>query len=131
MSFRLAHLARIAAIVVTATLLPVAARAQDEVYNLQQLDRQPKVASNEMAARLLARSYPPALKRAGVTGTVEIEFVVDATGKVEPTSLKILDSTSPELTEAAKTAVPGIRFTPGEKKGKAVRSLVSLPITYK
>jgi protein TonB len=131
MSFRLFVPSRLAAIALIATLLPLAAQAQGEVYNLPELDRHPKVASVEMASRLMARSYPPALKRAGVTGTVEVEFVVDATGKVEPSSIKILDTSSPELGEAAKSAVAGIKFTPGEKNGKPVRALVSLPVIYK
>ncbi|MHB1297461.1 MAG: energy transducer TonB [Gemmatimonadaceae bacterium] len=131
MSVRTAHLARVVAFAVAVLSLPTAARAQGTAFEQPQLDVPPKVASPEMTSRLLARSYPAALKRAGVTGTVNVEFVVDATGKVEPSSLKIVDSTSPELAAAAKSVVPEIKFKPGERQGKAVRSIVVLPIVYK
>ena len=131
MSFLTAHLARVATFALAVLSLPLAAKAQGAAFNQPQLDVPTKLASAEMTSRLLARSLERCRIRAGVTGTVNVEFVVDATGKVEPSSVKILDSTSAELTEAARAVVPEIKFKPGEKQGKAVRSIVSLPIVYK
>lgn len=118
----------------TALLLlsPVAAGAQDgTVYTPSELDVQPRLASQEVAARQLARSYPAALQRAGVTGTVQVQFVVDATGKVDGSSIRIMGAAPPQLADAARGVVPEIRFRPGEVGGKPVASVVVLPIVYK
>jgi len=119
------------AVAVLLVLSPVAARAQDAVYSPSELDVQPRLTSQEMTARQLARSYPTALQRAGVTGTVNIQFVVDASGKVDAGSIRVMSSTQAQLAEAAKGIVPEIRFRPGEVKGKPVASMVLLPIVYK
>lgn len=112
--------------------LPLALHAQDAtIYSPSELDQPAKLSSTEMTARLLARSYPAALQRAGITGTVQVQFVVDHTGKVEPSSIKVLSSTVPALAEAAKGIVPEIRFRPGQLKGQAVSSVVLLPIVYR
>jgi len=112
--------------------IPAALSAQDEtIYSPSELDKPAALSSQEMTARLLARSYPAALQRAGITGTVQVQFVVDAAGKVEPSSIKVLSSTVPALAEAAAGIVSEIRFKPGQVKGQAVKSVVLLPIVYK
>lgn len=128
MPFR--SLARLLLVLGLAVAAPATLHAQDDVYSQSELDTPARLASQEVTARLLARSYPPALKRAGVTGAVELQFVVDASGKVETSSVKVLESTNDELAEAAKAVVADIRFRPGVVKGQPVRSVVTLPIAY-
>lgn len=123
-------LARLVVVLGVILAAPTTLRAQNDVFSQSELDTPTRLASQEVTARLLARSYPPALKRAGVTGTVELQFVVDATGKVEPNSVKVLESSSSELAETAKSIVTEIRFRPGVAKGQPVRSVVTLPIAY-
>ena len=116
-----------------AIALLVAARplqAQGDIVSQAELDTPPRLASQEVTARLLARSYPPALKRQGVTGTVQLTFVVDAAGKVEPSSVRVVESSSEQLAEAAKSVIGEVRFRPGVKDGQPVRSVVTLPIAY-
>ncbi len=113
-------------------VVPAAAKAQgDVVYSPSELDNPPKLVSQEMTARLLAKSYPAALQKAGVTGDVQIQFVVDETGKVDESSIKVLTSTVPALADAAKGIVGQIKFRPGQLQGKPVKSVVLLPIAYK
>ncbi len=112
--------------------VPAALHAQDEtIYSPSELDKPASLSSTEMTARLLARSYPSALQRAGITGTVQVQFVVDQTGKVDPASIKVLSSTVPALAEAAAGIVGEIRFRPGQVKGQPVKSVVLLPIVYR
>ena len=121
-------------VVLPAVLLaaPADLKAQDEtVYSQSELDTPPKLSSAEMTSRLLQRSYPPALRNAGITGTVQVQFVVDAAGKVEPASIKVLSATAPQLADAAKSMVEEIKFKPGQIKGQAVKSVVLLPLIYK
>ncbi len=117
---------------VLAFIVPAAAKAQDAtVYSPSELDKPAALSSTEMTARLLARSYPAALQRAGVTGTVQVQFVVDQTGKVDPTTVQVVSSTEPKLADAAKAIVPEIKFKPGQLNGQPVKSVVLLPIVYK
>lgn len=107
------------------------AQATDAVYAGSDLDTPPKLSSMTQTSRLVQASYPAELRRAGINGMVQIQFVVDAHGKVEPSSIEVLDASLPALGDAAKDVVAKIEFHPGKVKGQAVRSRVMLPIVYK
>ena len=129
--FRL-RLALLATLLATLLALPGFLRAQGGVvYAGADLDAPPTLVSPENAARLLTRSYPASLKRFGVTGTVQVQFIVSANGKVEPASVQVMSSTAPQFATAARSVVERIEFRPGEVKGLPVRALVLLPIIYK
>jgi TonB family protein len=67
--------------------------------------------------------YPPALAQASVAGRVELEFVVDTSGRVEPRSVRTLASTHPEFEAAARRAVLVSRFRPAHWSGRLVRQV--------
>jgi TonB family protein len=67
--------------------------------------------------------YPPALAQADVEGRVELEFVVDTSGRVERGSLRTLASTHPEFQAAARRAVLDSRFRPAHWRGQVVRQV--------
>jgi TonB family protein len=67
--------------------------------------------------------YPPALAQASVAGRVELEFVVDTLGQVEPGSVRTLASTHPEFEAAARRAVLVSRFRPALWRGRLVRQV--------
>jgi hypothetical protein len=71
------------------------AQAQDKVYALAELETPPRLRSTVEAGRLISESYPEELKRRGVGGMVEVQFIVDASGKVQPGSVEVLDATNP------------------------------------
>ncbi len=58
--------------------------------------------------------------------TVQVEFLVDATGK--PADLKLKSETDYALSAAVTSAVRQWRFTPAINNGVAVATRVSLPI---
>lgn len=126
------HLAAAFAVAIALVLAPARLRAQGgAVVEAQQLTKQPKLAAPAAAAQLIARAYPPALRNAGVGGTVQLEFVVDASGKVEKSSVEVVASTAPALGDAAKTVAERLDFKPGEVNGTPVRAKVLLPLTFK
>ncbi len=61
--------------------------------------------------------YPPAAARAGTNGFVEVEFTVDATGKVESVSV-VNAKPSRTFESAAVKAVKQWTFGPGGGRGK-------------
>lgn len=68
--------------------------------------------------------YPAMLRDAGITGTVRVRFVIDTLGRVEPSSVRVLDSSHELFTKAVVAALRESRFTPGEVAGRRVRTLV-------
>lgn len=107
------------------------AGAQDKVYALSEVTSPPKLSSAATAARLVQESYPDELRKRGVGGMVELHFVVDARGKVDPASVEIADATQTALGEAARKVVARFDFSPGKVNGASVRTKVVLPIIYK
>jgi TonB family protein len=112
---------------------PRSASAQDasKEYALADLSTPVQLASPSDAAKRIQRAYPPNLLRAGIGGTVQVEFTVGADGKVEAGSVQVDAATIPALADAAKSIVPDIRFKPGTVNGTPVRARVVLPIVFK
>jgi protein TonB len=82
------------------------------------------------AITVVTPRYPPVLQQAGVTGRVEVQYVVDTLGHAEPSSWKIIRSTNKAFEEPAREAIMKTLFKPARIKGAAVRQLVQQAITY-
>jgi protein TonB len=78
-----------------------------------------------------APEYPSALSRAGITGRVELEYVVDTNGHAEAASLRTLMSTHPGFEAAARASVLATRFMPARLRGRAVRQLVRQTLSFR
>ena len=70
-----------------------------------------------------APAYPRNLMNAGVEGYAAMRFVVDTGGRVDLTSIRVLDATHPEFAAAVKQAMPGMLFTPARLGERPVRQL--------
>ena len=77
-----------------------------------------------------APEYPSALKADGVEGTVLAQFVVNESGRYDPGSLKILNSSNPQFTAAVKDALPRMKFSAAQIGGKKVSQLVQMPFQF-
>ena len=110
-------------------LLPHHASAQAAV-EAKDLTELPSIKSAAQAQRVISQSYPRNLQTAGISGTVQVRFIVGADGKVAAGSVEILATNSQALGEAAAQAVSGIEFNPGKKDGAAVAAYVVMPIRY-
>jgi protein TonB len=75
--------------------------------------------------------YPPVLASAGITGRVEMQFIVDTTGHVEGPSFKVLKTTHPAFSEPAREAILKSVFKPAKFKGRPVRQLVQQAVAFK
>jgi TonB family protein len=122
-----------AAVVVFTVAAPSRAAAQDasKTYTLEEVDTKPSLASMPSFQRAVSEGYPDELKRRRLGGIAEIQFVVDASGKVEASSVEIVDATQPAFGEAAKRAVMTAGFKPGKMGGTPVRTKVTMPIVYR
>ena len=118
-----------AMMVVGLLFAPVTAAAQ-EAFRLSELSEKPSIKSPQQAQRAIARTYPRDMQREGIGGTARIQFIVDVDGKVSADSVEILGSSRETFGEAAASAIADIEFLPGKKDGRAVRSIVVMPIRY-
>ena len=75
--------------------------------------------------------YPDAERIAKIEGEVLAQFVIDSTGAVIPSTLKILRSSAKPFADAVRDALPGMRFVPAEVEGgRKVKALVQTPFTF-
>jgi TonB family protein len=96
------------------------------VYTVLQVDE--TVQRYESSA---APVYPPELSARGTEGKVEAAYVVDTTGRVDTTTIRVMQSDDPRFTESVRTALAETRFRPAKRAGKAVRQLVQQRFRFK
>lgn len=68
--------------------------------------------------------YPRELLALGMEGLVQAVYVVDSTGMVDTTTVRVVLSNDPRFTESVRTALGHMRFHPAVRRGKNVRQLV-------
>lgn len=73
--------------------------------------------------------YPELARRAGIEGTVFVQFVVDEQGNVvDPVCVR---DPGGQTCEEALRAVREAKFTPGRQRGKPVKVRFSLPVKFR
>jgi TonB family protein len=71
-----------------------------------------------------APAYPPKLLAQGAEGVVYAQFVVDTSGAVDTTSVRVLSSAHPEFERSVRAALAYMRFRPAKRGTQRVRQLV-------
>ena len=77
-----------------------------------------------------APKYPAVLHSAGLSGTVMVEFVIDTTGRVEPVSIRVVESTHRGFDGSARAAVLGASFQPARLGPHSVRQLTRQRVRF-
>ncbi len=92
------------------------------VFNINELDQQPepRIQGNPQ--------YPFEMRRAGVTGEVLVEFIVNVNGDIQDAQAR--RSSQREFEANAIQAVMKWKFRPGKKGGKAVNTRMQVPIQF-
>ncbi|HEV7365391.1 MAG TPA: energy transducer TonB [Gemmatimonadales bacterium] len=75
--------------------------------------------------------YPRELIALRMEGMVATSYVVDSTGMVDTTTVKVLISDDPRFTESVITALGQARFRPAIRRGKTVRQLVEQKFRFR
>jgi periplasmic protein TonB len=99
-------------------------------YELSAVEEQPRPSNIPEFQRLLERNYPPLLREAGVTGTVQVRMRVEEDGTVDASSISIESASNDQFGDATKRAVARLRFRPAKVGGHAVKVWVTLPVTW-
>lgn len=75
--------------------------------------------------------YPVDLRSAGVSGRVVAQFVVGTEGMALPGSFVVIESNNEGFTEAVRSALPRMRFSPAELEGGTkVKQFVQQPFLF-
>lgn len=101
--------------------------------NLDQLDTQPSFPGGDLALmQYLAKNtqYPAEAKSAGKEGVVVVQFEVGANGQLYHFKTKGVDVPSLRA-EAIRVSKGMPSWTPGMREGRAVRTILNLPIKFK
>jgi protein TonB len=97
-------------------------RGLGQIFDISQLDQIP-------VARIQQQPiYPYEMRRAGITGEVNVGFIVDANGDVR--DAYVINSTHREFEVPAVQAVSKWKFRPGRRGGRAVNTRMSVPIVF-
>lgn len=97
----------------------------DQTYFQFQVEKQVALAPGNQPPR-----YPDMLKSANIEGEVLMQFVVDTTGKVEPSSITVLKSSHDQFSASVRQALLRMKFLPAEIGGRKVRQLVQQPFNF-
>lgn len=73
-------------------------------------------------------NYPFEMRRAGISGEVVVEFIVDTRGEV--VAMQVIRSSQREFEQPALQAVQKWKFRPGRKGGRNVNTRVQQTITF-
>jgi hypothetical protein len=74
--------------------------------------------------------HPRLLVEAGIAGRVVLKFIIDTTGRIEPTSIKVLEESHPLYAQSAVAGVVSAEFRPAHFGAAAVRQLTRLPVNF-
>lgn len=104
--------------------------ADEGTYELSAVEELPSLSNRSDFGRQLARNYPPLLRDAGVTGTVQVRFRVLEDGRVDSESIQITNSTHEQFNDPTIRAVRSMRFRPAKVNGRPVKVWVEQPIQW-
>jgi len=76
--------------------------------------------------------YPPALLAQGIEGRVLLRLFADSTGRIDPDSTRIAESSGyPALDSAALAGAPELRFSPALHQGQPVAAPFLQPVQFR
>src|SRR5690606_11955897 len=94
-----------------------------EIFEIGDVDSAPRPTS------AVTFSYPASATRRAVTGVVQIEYIVDETGRVG--DVTVVKSPDPELSAATVDVIRKTRFSPAVKAGKNVKVRMRAAIPFR
>jgi periplasmic protein TonB len=100
-------------------------------FSANLVDRPASLRNRDELVRLMQRLYPAGLKASGTEGSVHVQFVVTAEGRVDMSTVQVVSSSNAQLTEATLKALQDFRFTPARKGEHNVRMRTTLPVQWR
>jgi TonB family protein len=98
----------------------------ERVYSALQVDEMV-----QRDASSAAPVYPPELSAQGKEGKVDATYVVDTVGRVDTTTIQVIQSDDSLFSESVRTALGKALFRPAKRAGQPVRQLVQQRFSFK
>jgi hypothetical protein len=105
---------------------PAPSLVPDTVFSVLEVDE-----TVERYAWSAAPVYPSELIALGTEGLVQTVYVVDTLGRVDMTTVEVLQSDDSLFTESVRTALGQMRFRPAKRAGKPVRQRVEQKFRFR
>ena len=74
--------------------------------------------------------YPARLRRAGIEGRIILRALVNVHGRVDPSSVVVVQASEPQFVLAARQALCRAQFLPGRVGGKPVTAWATVAIDF-
>jgi len=74
--------------------------------------------------------YPQALAQRSVEGLATLRFVIDSTGRVDMSTVRVINATHKLFAQAVISAMPKMKYRPATIAGRPVRLLVQQSFTF-
>jgi TonB family protein len=97
-----------------------------QVFSADQVQKPAEIVGREP----LKVIYPPELYAANIGGSVLVEFVVDAIGRIEADTYSVVSSSNPLFTQAVTRALESAKYTPAVRSDKPVRQAVQQSFSF-
>jgi outer membrane biosynthesis protein TonB len=91
-----------------------------QIFTAAQVD----ITARQDTARPVRPVYPDALFDAQVSGTVMVEFIVTATGEVDPDRISVVFTTHPGFVDPVRRALEDAIYVPAVRGGYPVHQVV-------
>jgi TonB family protein len=102
----------------------------NRIYSADELDTRPSLANGSAFRSAVNRTYPGTLRGSNTWGSAVVSFVVGPDGRVDRSSVTVVEASQPAFRGAAAAAIANARFNPARVGGQPVRTTVSMPITW-
>jgi TonB family protein len=99
-------------------------------YEISAVEERPSPTNTRDLLRQLERNYPPLLRDARVTGTVQVRMRVMEDGTVDAGSITVTSSSHEQFNDPTIRSVQRLRFRPAKVNGRPVKVWVELPIQW-
>lgn len=125
---------RLISILIGALFAAAPAAAQDtppdtSIYEVHQVEVLPQAQNAPEYAEALRQAYPPHLREAGVSGTVQMSFIVGPDGRVR--DVHVLSASDSAFSAPSVQAMSVLRFVPAQAGGRPVAVRVEQPIHWR
>ncbi|WP_420129193.1 energy transducer TonB [Longimicrobium sp.] len=100
----------------------------EDGYEMSAVDELPRPVNGAVFAQAMARAYPVLLRNAGITGSVQVRFLIGVDGSTSRHT--ITHSTDAAFNQPTLRALQVQRFRPARKDGRPVKVWVEQPIQW-
>jgi TonB family protein len=104
--------------------------AADRIYGAEEVDRAPSLANATAFRAAVQRTYPSSLRGTRQPGNAVVSFVVLPDGRVDRSSVSVVEASQPAFRSVAAEAITAARFNPARVGGRPVRSQVTLRLAW-